>query len=365
MKLRPNLTVNYIRDKFDQVSIFSKFLDISEDTIIECIKFGNTIHSPIRAIDPNPSVGFKFDNKGRLKMRDFNGSFWGDMFDIVSYLYKLPVDNKSDFYTILKIIYDAMLCEEYKDIISKDIKERLQFVKREKLVIDLNVRDWNQHDIDLWETWGLSTDDLNKGFVFPIENYWVNIVNNPEPKYFYRPNNPCYAYYLGHDNQGVVNYRLYFPIKSKFYPKFISNNQSFQGLILLNRMYDGIVITKSYKDVLLLKRLWSVHFCPTGGLPDIAFIAPPSENYRFTDDDVNYLKSNTKKGSLISLFDFDYTGIVSANKLKKEFGIPYLFLTNGRFNSTDYGAKDLSDYYCNNGEQETVNLIEKIIDLIL
>jgi len=108
MKLRPNLTVNYIRDKFDQVSVFSKFLDISEDTIIECIKFGNTIYSPIRPIDNDPSVGFKFDNKGRLKMRDFNGSFWGDMFDVVSYLYKLPVDNKSDFYTILKIIYDAM-----------------------------------------------------------------------------------------------------------------------------------------------------------------------------------------------------------------------------------------------------------------
>ena len=364
MKLRPNLTVNYIRDKFEQVSIFSKFLDISEDTVIECIKFRSTILSPIRPSDNEPSVGFAYDNKGRLKMRDFNGSFWGDMFDVVSYLYKLPVSNKSDFYTILKIIYDSMMCEEYRDVISKDIKERLQSVKREKLVIDLNVREWNHNDVTLWEQWGLSIDDLDKGYVFPIENYWVNIVNNPEPKYFYRPNNPCYAYYLGYDEKGIVNYRLYFPIKSKFYPKFISNNQSMQGLTLLDKVYDGILITKSYKDVLLLRRLWDTYFCPTGG-SNIGFVAPPSENYRFTEGDITTLKSHTLKGSLLSLFDFDYTGIHATNILKHEFNIPYLFLTNGRFNSPDHGAKDITDYYNNNGEQETVNLIETVLDLIL
>lgn len=364
MKLRPKLTVKYVREHFNQVNVFSKFLDIPHDDIIDCITEHSTILSPIRSNDGSPSVGFKYDNKGRLKMRDFNGTFWGDIFDLVSHLYKLKVDNKSQFYTILKIIYDAMLDDEYKDIITEDIKARLQNSKKEKLVIDLNIRNWNNRDADIWNKLDLSYDDLTKGYVFPVENYWVNIDSNPQPKYYYKPNNPCYAYWFGYDDKGVANYRLYFPKKSKFYPKFITNNNVIQGMNTLDSGYDAIVITKSYKDVLFLRKLWNTHFSPTGGL-HIGFVAPPAENYKFTIYDIATLRSKTTTGELLTVFDFDYTGITGTNRLKKEHGIPYLFLTNGSRNTVDYGAKDPTDYYELHGEAEILALINNVLDLIL
>lgn len=364
MKLRPKLTVKYIREHFNQVMVFSKFLDIHVDVITTCIIEKKTILSPIRTNDYDPSVGFAYDNKGRLKMRDFNGSFWGDMFDLVAYLYKLKVNTKSSFYIVLKIIYDAMLDEEFKDVIDDDIKHRLVLAQRSKLVIDLNVRDWNRQDSILWDSWGLDTQFLTNNYVFPVENYWVNIDSNPSPKYYYSHDNPCYAYYQGYDEKGIANYRLYFPKKSKYYPKFITNNNSIQGLLQLKHDYDAILITKSYKDVLLLTRLWNDNFRSIGGL-DIGFVAPPAEDYRFSIYDITTLRSRTNSDKLISLYDFDYTGIKGANRLKRTYDVPYLFLTNGRFNTTDYKSKDISDYYDDTSELETIILIENLLDIIL
>jgi len=363
IKLRPKLTVKYIREQFNQVNVFSKFLDIDHTTITNCIINRSTILSPIRENDFDPSVGFAYDNKGRLKMKDFNGSFWGDIFDLISILYRLKVNTKKDFYLILTIIYDAMVDDEFKDVINDDIKTRLILAQRTKLIIDLNVRDWNHNDITLWDGWGLNPEYLNSNYVFPLQNYWVNIDHNPSPKYYYSYDNPCYAYYQGFDELGIANYRLYFPKKSKYYPKFITNNNCMQGLLQLKGKYDAILITKSYKDVLLLSRLWNDNYRSTGCL-NVGFVAPPAENYHFSEYDINSLKAHTETGALLSLFDFDYTGIVGANRLKHDHDVPYLFLTDGRFNSIDYKAKDISDYYYDNSEQETLILIEQVLELI-
>ncbi len=363
MRLRPKLSVKYIRDNFNQVSVFSKFLDIDYDVIVDCINYNSTIYSPLRDDDNLPSVGFAFDKKGRLKMRDFNGTFWGDMFDLVAYIYKFRVSSKNDFYIILKIIYDAMLNDQYRDVISEDIKNRINAIKKEKLVIDLNVRSWNNKDKQFWGQWDLDIDFLNANYVFPIENYWINIDSNPNPKYYYNPNNPCYAYYLGFDSNGIINYRLYFPYKNKYFPKFISNNNVLQGSVNLKDDYDAITITKAYKEVLFFRKLFSTHYSK-GGFK-IGFIAPPAEDYRFTEHDILDLKGRTKTGDLISFYDFDKTGITGANRLKNKYDIPYLFLTNGRFNSFNYESKDMTDYYVDHGRTESLILIDKVLNLLL
>ena len=37
-----------------------------------------------------------------------------------------------------------------------------------------------------------------------------------------------------------------------------------------------------------------------------------------------------------------------------------MFLTDGRFGSKDYGAKDISDYYQINGYSKTLSLINEV-----
>ena len=48
-----------------------------------------------------------------------------------------------------------------------------------------------------------------------------------------------------------------------------------------------------------------------------------------------------------------------ANTLLKRYNIKPLFLTDGRFGTINYGAKDISDYIEINGTTETLKLINQ------
>ena len=66
--INSNLNKKYILDKVSQISIFSVYFDIPVALIQHCIDTGELILSPIR-IDNHPTVGFRYDNKGKLKYR--------------------------------------------------------------------------------------------------------------------------------------------------------------------------------------------------------------------------------------------------------------------------------------------------------
>ena len=99
------LTKNAVLAKISQISIFSYYMNIPEALIKHCIDTGELICSPLRN-DEHPTAGFRYDNKGKLKFRDFSGMFWGDCFDVValviSKLYKQDIDIIL-FYGIYKI----------------------------------------------------------------------------------------------------------------------------------------------------------------------------------------------------------------------------------------------------------------------
>ena len=66
--------------------------------------------------------------------------------------------------------------------------------------------------------------------------------------------------------------------------------------------------------------------------------------------------------SIFVLLDFDLTGIRMANKIRKEYPVVVLFLTNGRFGTKDYGAKDISDYIKIHGRYKAHQLILEVLD---
>lgn len=57
--------------------------------------------------------------------------------------------------------------------------------------------------------------------------------------------------------------------------------------------------------------------------------------------------------------DFDLTGVKMANTLLKRYNIQPLFLTDGRFGTRDYGAKDISDYIELNGPSKALEIINQ------
>lgn len=372
MKRNPNtvnLTKDYIESKISQELIVSKYLGIDIEVIKNCIEHNVLITSVFRDNDLNGSLGFQYNNKGRLKVRDFGGIFWGDVYDVVAYILSIVVgrqiniSNKQDFYYVLKHIaytfsniIDGKEVDPNNDIL---ISNAINKAKTSKSIIELVTRSWNNHDKEIWSKWGISLNYLNTHFVVPVEQYYINRYANPEPKYIYKNKDECYAYILGMNKKGIYNIKLYFPTRDKTTQlKFITNCNCLEGILNLELYnYDYILITKSTKDRLsignhLLNRPF---YGGDGNKLNIGIVNLPSENYELKQEEYDYLNNKlSKDGMIFSLLDFDYTGRKGAKYLKDNYNIPYLFITRGEFGLENYSCKDFADL-CENYSNDVIN----------
>lgn len=370
-QLNGQITKDSILKSIDQVDIFAKYLNIDPLDIKDCIVYNTLIPSPIRDNDTKGSVGFKYNNKGRLKMRDFGGYFWGDCFDLVAYVLstngnRLNISNPNTFQHILNHVADTFSGNNTQ-IITKDLIHNIEVVKRTKKIFAFEPRSWNSTDYKIWidKFHKLFTVDfLSANYVYPVERIWIDPDSQPEAKYYHTSKDPCYAYYGGQDANNISNIRFYFPLRGKSHsqPKFISNNEAIQGILDLEDKYDYVVITKSYKDVLVLRRLFST-FSFTGD-NSVLVIAYPSENYIITNRFIEWVLSKLRVHDVNRVFhflDFDKTGRKTTRIGYSTFGIRYTFLTNGMFGLPNYGAKDISEFLTNFGIRATVTIINDFI----
>lgn len=215
------LTKDYIESKISQELIMSKYLDIPLEVIKDCVNNNKLIPSIFRDDGKKPSMGFTFNKKGRLKVRDFGGTgTFFDVYDAVAYVLshayerKIEPNNKRDFYFILQHIANT-----FSDIIDNKasdenidpiIQEGLRKGRQHKAIIELVPRSWNKADKDIWNKWGISLNYLNTHFVIPVEQYYIDRGVDSEPKYYYKKSDPCYAYMLGQNKRGVYLIKLYF-----------------------------------------------------------------------------------------------------------------------------------------------------------
>lgn len=352
------LTKDYIESKISQELIVSKYLDIPIEVVKDCIANNTLITSVFRDDDSNRSMGIQYNAKGRLKVRDFGGfGFFEDVYGVVAYVLsiaygrKIETNNKQDFYFILKHIADT-----FKDIIKGDktddniidtIKSAIKNGRRRKPIIEIVPRSWNKNDKDYWNHLGVNLNYLNTNFVIPVDQYYIDRGVNTSPKYYYKSKDPCYAYILGQNREGIYLIKLYFPKRLKD-RRFITNSNVLEGLLNLERNdYDYIVITKSSKDRLSIGGHLATYPCYGGAHKlNIGVINLPSENYHLKQNEYEYLISKLNSdGILISLLDFDYTGRLGAKYLYENYSIPYMFITRGEFGLPNYHSKDFADLH--------------------
>lgn len=352
------LTKDYILSKVSQISIFSAYFNLSDTLIKDCIENGTMITSPLR-IDFNPTCGFRYDNRGKLKFRDFAGYFWGDCFDavavVISKIYKrqIKVQDKSDFNFILyhiAITFSNIFYGKEVDVnLTKDIDTAIEEIKSTKPTIELVVRDWNDRDIKYWSKYGINVHTLNINFVYPVEQYYIDRNINPNPKYYYKHDDPCYGYMLGVDSKGKHSIKLYFPKRKRNF-RFITNCNHLEGIYNLNKNnYDIIIITKSTKDRICLDS------CITN-LPSsyglLGVINIPHESYKLKQREYDWIKSKLNNdGFILSLMDNDIVGVKEAKWLKEYYDIDPIIIPRG------LKAKDFSDLY-----KIDSNLIKEYID---
>lgn len=373
--INSRITKDMIFSKVSQITIFSTYTGIDIETIQKCIDKGDLISSPFRE-DEHPSFGFRYDNRNKLKGRDFAGYWWGDCLDAVATVLseivhrQIDVANNNDFQFILKhIAYtfrNIIYGEDKDENIDGIIIDAINSVRNKKPIIELVTRVWNNNDAKYWNQFGISLSFLNTHFVYPVDQYYIDRKINPNPKYFYdkNPKDVCYAYILGQDKRGIVNIKLYFPNRDKKKEvKFITNSNHIEGVYNLDLpKYDYIVVTKSTKDRLAIESYLkdvNVNLLYGDGSITIGIINIPHETYRLKQQEYDWLYNKLNPdGKLISLMDNDRTGYMEAIVLKNDYNITPIIIPK------EYGVKDFSELRANYSNDTINKLLKDTINYI-
>ena len=362
--VKKKLTKSDILDKVSQVDIFSFYLSkFNQEFTVKTIEYladtGARISNPMR-YDEDPSMGFRYVGKGKLKARDFAGYFWGDCFDLVAHILKVNANTKVGFILVLKKIAND-LCVSSIDI-SETEKEQLSIpfsikkVRNRVYQIQPIIRDWNESDGEYWGNRGISVLTLNTFYVYPVLSYSVLTEDGLKHKYEYDPANPCYAYYNGKDTNGIDKWDLYFPKHSKGMPKFIKSHNSLGGLLTYNKDADILMIIKSLKDAMSVHELVTIYF----SMYTVTYVIPMSESTPINEKQLTFIVNNHSKTYV--LYDFDRVGIMNSNRIRRAYPVTQLFFTNGRFGSYNYGHKDYTDYYDAKGKRSILTIVKEVIN---
>ena len=204
-----------------------------------------------------------------------------------------------------------------------------------KKTVDINIksRDWKAWDINYWKSYGVSLDTLIKYQIKPLQYIFIN-------NKIFKADKLSYAYTEYKNN--VKRFKIYQPEND--YLKWINNflPNTLSGYTQLPGESELLFIASSLKDGMCLHDL------------GYNFIAPQTENYTFKTSLINELYSRFKH--IVTFYDFDDAGINAAEKLKVQFGIPFI--------NTGSIMKDISDYYYFEGRDKSIELINDELNRI-
>lgn len=352
LKIRDKLTKKYILDRISQEEIAEKYTKIPVNNFTLS---GNSFRSPLRK-DKNPTCNYYYNERDKLRLKDWNGSFDGDVFDLAAKLGSdkdINIRTGKGFQLVLHLIARDFRIHKYSDRKEREVfQDYIEKIQKETLpkVIKVVPRHYNIPDKKYWyNKFGIGTDLLKKAKVFPVDRLFLeDDTGYINLKYTYKASDPAYAYYGGKE-KGVVIWKIYFPFRKgkKSYSKFICNKSFIQGLKLDVPSRVGI-ITKSYKDVLCLK---------TFGISSISL---GNETTLISKN--SYFKFKSNHDIVMSSLDYDTAGILMSRKLRNIYNVHPIMFTRGRFGQQDFGVKDFSEFLETYGRRKTENLIKYLVD---
>lgn len=320
-----DLSVEWVLSKLAQEQIFYAYFG-------EFVPYKKSYNSIFRK-DKNASTGFYYSDSGKLKYKDLaTGESW-DCFAFVSHLY-----NISYFEAIKKVACDfgIIRCDSIP-LERKSINNSVKFDKKSKedRTIQIIPSSWLEKHARYWKQYEITKTELEKEHVYPIKDLYIDkhFISNKD-------NLLRFAYVVSVDKKEYI--KVYTPYADKF--KWISNiplHIPF-GMDTLNYDSETIIIAKSLKDLIVLKK-----FFP-------AVIATQNESEAALNKGmIEFLKKKFKKRVII--FDNDDIGKEACKKFnEKGFGywnIPNEFIVQG--------IKDPSDFVAAYGVEKLKNLFKE------
>lgn len=324
------ISKDYILSRVSPEEIFEYYLNG-----LYCI--GKTIPAPYRK-DSTPSFALFYHSNGTLLYKDYARNKTGDCIEFVKTLFKL------DTLTALKKVRHDILRDNNfgssfystSDRSNNLPKYHNKAKTKTSFQISYKEKEFEKQETEYWKRYGISLDTLKLYGVKCIKYVYYNSRLWMESS----AHSPIYIYQI----QDQI--KIYKPLTLKGY-KWSGNMKSYTllGIDLIPDGYnDLIILTKGYKDVMSIYENSGYYaVCKAG------------ESCYWREDDIQRVHKKSKK--LIYLGDFDYTGLMIANRLHREFNIPRIFLT------TDRKSKrlDYSDFYLNFGKEKVVQRLNQLI----
>lgn len=308
---KPSVTLEELLNKVSEFDVLNHYFGVSELPVI--------INSPLRQ-DRKPSFGLYSSDGKRVHFVDYATRDRGGLWDLlglywgVSYIQVLTrVWEDLPNFSSTNPVFNVKTTE-YSD----------KVLRKQPKLIDLKckVRPWAKHDIEFWESFGISLEWLDYADIYPISHKIV-IKNGQE--YVFGADKYAYAYV--ERKEGNITLKIYQPFNTKGYKW--SNRHDRSVISLWTKVPEfgtRICICASMKDALCL---WA-----NTGIPAIAI---QGEGYGMSDTAVSELRRRYRE--VYILLDNDEAGLKDGEKLSESTGFTNLILPNIN------GAKDVADLY--------------------
>ena len=320
---KPSLTKSDILEHISEADILGFYLGIKNIPTV--------INNPLRT-DKNPSMGLYSPDGKAVNYIDFAT---GDRGSCITLLMKMF--NMSRF-NVYKKIQDE-LCMK----IPVNIKARKNTYEKIKISggitnLACKIREWENYDIEYWESYGITLKWLKWAEVYPISYMFFIKDGNTR---CYRAEKYAYAYV--ERKEGRITYKFYQPFSKDKKRKWRTNHD--HSVISLwtkiPKSGDIVVICSSLKDAL----------CLTNNLK-IPCIALQGEGYTISKTAANVLKERFK--NVCICFDNDKPGLQDSEKLSKETGFKNIIIPQFK------EGKDISDYYHVFGKNKFVKTFKEL-----
>jgi len=296
---KTTLTPQAVLDKISEYDIFMRYMPdrswrINQVTISPFTRFG-------KSVENHPSFLIS-SRSGTLNFIDFTDTnLRGDCFTFVKLLHHMlsmdDVLKKIDLDFGLGIS-NKVLAGDYKRIVA-EYKQPAELGKRYAL-IQAVTRKFTKEELDYWNQYHQSLDDLRANNVYSIKELFLNrskfMLNDADLRFGYL--------YDGH-------WKIYRPFVDKRH-KWVPNNVPITALDGIEDILNcgAIFINKSKKDHMVMKKIFPCS------------CAVQNEGVAcFSVENVEFMKANSMQQILS--FDSDVTGVANSQQITKLFGFDY------------------------------------------
>lgn len=314
----------------NEFSILKYYLGVTK---VPCL-----INSPFR-VDNKPSFSLYYNRKGYICFTDFSNNDSGGLFNLLSKMWNLS------FIQTLNKVYNDLPAINNTNNYNIELK-KLNNTNTKHVAVNTDlkciVRNWEQHDVEYWKSYGISTKWLDYADVYPISHKLLYVDGI---KTVYKCDKYAYAYVERKEDN--ITLKIYQPFNTEGFKWTSKHDRSVISLwTKIPKTGKLLIISASLKDALCV---WANTKVPC--------IALQGEGYSISNRVINEL--NERYDKIIISFDGDAPGINNAKKLSEQTN--WIFINSPSISENNKIAKDWSDIYHHFGKERFLNEFNNII----